>query len=286
MTADPTLVDRTPRTAAWLRLLLWTSVVGIGAALAYLLVEAPARPAYLPRLVRDRLSGNGIANPVTAVVLDFRGYDTLLEIAVLTVAMVGVWSLDRGIGRFGREAAEEREEPVLLAVTRLVAPFAVVVAVYLLWVGSRAPGGAFQAGAVLAGAGVILVTAGFLLPPTASARVVRGLMAAGLFAFAGVGLAMIPITGAFLDYPSTYTLGLVFFVEAALTVSVTTVLLELVVDVTAVPEHDPMLALVDPTGDPLGRAVGLQTQRVAEAAALEPHTGSGSSAQAEQEGSP
>jgi multisubunit Na+/H+ antiporter MnhB subunit len=284
MTAEPALIDRTPRTATWLRLLLWTGTGGIGAGLAYLLAKAPARPARVPLLVRGHLDGQGITNPVTAVVLDFRGYDTLLEIAVLTVAMVGVWSLDRGIGRFGREAGEERAEPVLLAVTRLVAPLAVVVAVHLLWVGARAPGGAFQAGAVLAGAGVILVTAGSLPPPTASALVVRGLMATGLFVFACVGLAMLPITGAFLDYPAAWTLGLVFLVEAALTVTVTSVLLELVVDVPAVPEHDPMLALVDPTGDPLGRALGLETRRVAEAPALAPDTGSGDGAQPEREG--
>ena len=36
---------------------------------------------------------SGVRNPVTAVLLNFRGYDTLLEMGVLLVALLGVWSL-------------------------------------------------------------------------------------------------------------------------------------------------------------------------------------------------
>jgi multisubunit Na+/H+ antiporter MnhB subunit len=43
---------------------------------------------------------------VTAVLLNFRGYDTLLEIAVLTVALVGVWAL--GPRRASRKACRAR----------------------------------------------------------------------------------------------------------------------------------------------------------------------------------
>lgn len=272
---EPSRFDDAPRAPLCLSSIVWVGATIAAGALVWLVAAASARSPRLPVLVQERMDPEGIANPVTAVVLDFRGYDTLLEMAALAVAMVGVWSLDRGGGRFGREPGEERAEPVLLALSRLVVPLAAVVGTYLLWIGSRAPGGAFQAGAVLAGAGVLLLTAGFLLPPTASARIVRGLMAIGLLVFAAVGIVMLPVTGSFMDYPAGWTPWVVLLVEVGLTITVTSVLMELVVDVPAVPEHDPALASVDPTGDPLGRALRLDRQRVVEAAAMEADPGRG-----------
>ena len=88
-----------------------------------------------------------VKNVVTAVLLDFRGYDTLLEISVLMLATVAVLSLrvPPGEGR-GRLAGESGL--LLGSLAQLVAPFMIVIAGFLVWVGSSGPGGAFQAGAV------------------------------------------------------------------------------------------------------------------------------------------
>jgi len=49
--------------------------------------------------------GSGIKNVVTAVLLDFRGYDTLLEISVLMLATVAVFSLRDTPDILGRRLA-------------------------------------------------------------------------------------------------------------------------------------------------------------------------------------
>lgn len=59
------------------------SVVGAGLALATALVVAlmqlPPPAVQLPTLVEKNLAQSGVEHPVTAVLLNFRGYDTLLE---------------------------------------------------------------------------------------------------------------------------------------------------------------------------------------------------------------
>ncbi len=233
-----------------------TALLATGSGLlAWWVLAVPEREPTLPRLVDGSLGASGVSNPVTAVLLNFRSWDTLLEIAVLLVAMVAVWSMDRGTRLLAREREERLDDPVLRALARLVVPLAGLVAVYLTWVGSKAPGGAFQAGALLAGAGVLLVAAGLLRPPTAETRLVRGAVAAGLYVFVGVGFGVIPWTGVFLAYPEGWAYPLILGIEAALTLSIAVVLVELFVDVPALPADDPSLAALDPTGDPLGRVL-------------------------------
>ncbi len=249
---DPLLYDDGGRDGpGWLRALLALTVTGGAAVVAYLLLTAPARAPLLPTLVAEHLDQSGVSNPVTAVLLNFRSYDTLLEIGVLLVAMVAVWSMDRGTRELARE--EDVTDPVLEALARLVVPLAGVTAVYLTWAGSHSTGGAFQAGALLAGAGVLLAAAGFLRPPTAAWGPVRALAAMGVYVFVGVGLGVIPWTGHLLAYPEGWAYPLILGVEAVLTVSIAVVLVELFVDVPAVPDPDPELERLDPTGDPLGR---------------------------------
>ncbi len=238
-------------------------VVSIGAAgvlsvtLMTILVGIPLRDAVLAEEVRASLEHTGVSNPVTGVLLGFRAYDTLFEVCALVVAMVAVWSLDRGNRNFARDPKELREDPVLETLTRLVAPVAGVLAVYLVWSGSSGPGGAFQGAALLAGVGVLLAASGLMRPITSGAPAVRaiGTMGLGLFVFVGVGL--MPWTGAFLAYPDGWGYVITLVVEGVLTLSIAVILLELFIDVPAAPEVDPRLATVDPTGDPLGRTLTL-----------------------------
>ena len=109
-------------------------------------------------MVTDQMEVSGVSNPVTAVLLNFRGYDTLLEMVVLLLALLGVWTV--GGKALRRQAAPG---PVLDTLARLLVPVLLLVAAYLLWVGAHAPGGAFQAGSVLGAAGVLLLLAGWRL---------------------------------------------------------------------------------------------------------------------------
>jgi len=188
----------------------------LGAAVWSLVGGSPAaaKPGLTDAVVA-RLPESGVTNPVTAVLLNFRGYDTLLEVAVLLSALLGVWAL-------GAAAPSRRVPagPVLLAAVRLLVPVMVVVAGYLLWVGAHAPGGAFQAGAVLAAAAVLLLLAGFRLPPARTASWLRPALAAGVGVFIVVAGAVMVTEGRLLEYPRGAAGQLILLIEAAATVSI------------------------------------------------------------------
>ena len=142
-------------------LLATVGMVPVAAVIGWAVLSLPREPTGLTAEVAGQLHRSGVTNPVTAVLLNFRGYDTLLEIGVLLVALFGVLFL----GQLPRTAAlggppRSGGQDVLRAFAVLVTPVGIVLAAYLLWVGAYAPGGAFQAGAVLAGVGVLLLLTG------------------------------------------------------------------------------------------------------------------------------
>ncbi len=102
------------------------------------------------------LSASGVEHPVTAVLLNFRALDTLLEIGVLLLAAVVIWAL----GQAPPPLAPAMPSPALPALGRLLFPIFVLVAAYLLWRGSHGPGGAFPAGAVFGAGGILMLLAG------------------------------------------------------------------------------------------------------------------------------
>lgn len=64
-------------------------VGGIG----WTILSLPTEWSGLSHHVAARLDASGARNPVTAVLLNFRGYDTLLEIGVLLLAALAVRSV-------------------------------------------------------------------------------------------------------------------------------------------------------------------------------------------------
>lgn len=174
-----------------------------------------------PRLAEQAFAGlpaTGVSNPVTAVLLSYRGYDTLLELAVLLAALLGIWSLG---------AASPGFQPaglVLNGMVRLVVPLLVLAGGYLLWVGGYAPGGAFQAGALLGAAGVVMRLAGDETAGLPRIGAQRWLMAAGAGVFVLVGLATLAFGQGFLAYPEGWSKWLILAIETAATVAIGTTL--------------------------------------------------------------
>ncbi len=64
-------------------------VSAVGAGLAYAVLSLPPVATGLKEAVADQLAQSGVSNPVTAVLLSFRGYDTLHEMGVLLLAPGG-----------------------------------------------------------------------------------------------------------------------------------------------------------------------------------------------------
>ena len=194
--------------------------VSLGAALfaallGAALLELGPPAATLAPLVAGTLAQSGVTHPVTAVLLNFRGYDTLLEIAVLLIALNGLTAVAR---RGEAPAATAAVEPVLTTLARLAAPLMVLVAVYLLWAGAHRPGGAFQAGAVLAAAAVLLHLTRLLPAWAAPGAWLRAGLAGGFLLFLAIAAALLA-EGALLKYPPAQAGLLILAIESSLTVS-------------------------------------------------------------------
>lgn len=198
----------------------------IFAGLVSTVLALPPVAAGLSENVHAELARSGIQNPVTATLLDFRSYDTLLEIAVLLLAVMAIRALRRGDAPTLRP-----DDEVLAFLGRVLLPVMILIAGYLLMAGLDAAGGAFQAGAVLAAAGVLLILAGRSVPLREHDLPIRMGLAIGLAAFLVIGIASMLIANAFLDYPARYTSALVLLLEAGVTVSVALALLEMFIGV-------------------------------------------------------
>ncbi len=192
--------------------------VAVFGALAWALISLDwqARPG-LERAVEARLPESGVTNPVTAVLLNFRAYDTLLEMAVLLIATAAVWCL----GRSSQTPTLPPDDPLYLALLRPLVPLLCIVAGYLLWLGAFAPGGAFQAGAVLSGAFLSLLVAGL---PRAPGQIdtlrLRATVAAALLVFVCIAAATALSATTLLQYPPGRAKDLILLIEAGLTLSV------------------------------------------------------------------
>jgi len=190
-------------------------------ALGYALLNLPATEfATAGDEALRLLPATPVENPVTAVLLLFRGYDTLLEMAVLFAAWLGLRMVQPGDG--DAPVHLPAEIPLLQALLSAAIPSAVLVGGYLLHAGGQAPGGAFQAGAVLAAAGVLLGLSGRLLPAEQPGWLLRSGLLLGLLSFTLIGLGM-PLTGAAAFALPGY--WAVYLIEGALTVSIALTLL-------------------------------------------------------------
>lgn len=204
------------------RVLLAGVTISIFLGLTFAILSLPPDAAGLAERVDAELAATGVRNSVTATLLHFRGYDTLLELAVLLLALIAIRAIRRGEASPPRPGGE-----ILTVLAGLQAPAMILVAGYLLWAGADAPGGAFQAGAVLAAAGVLLVLAGVQLPQRTDGLQFRVGLIAGLAVFVGLGIAGVLASSAFLDYSRLGVRVVTLVLEGGATVSIGLVLLEM-----------------------------------------------------------
>jgi multisubunit Na+/H+ antiporter MnhB subunit len=188
---------------------------GLAPALGWAVLSLPPDGTGLTARALGALPRSGASNPVTAVLLNYRAYDTLLELAVLLLAVAAAWSMAR---------ADEAPRgvprgPVPRGLARLSAPLLVLLAGYFLWIGSSCPGGAFQAGALLGGAGVLLLLAYGSRRRLPAEWVGRSALALGLAVFSAVAVGVMR-RGSLLEYPESAAGGLILLIEAAAAVSI------------------------------------------------------------------
>lgn len=177
----------------------------------------------LPARVAEEMPQSGVTHPVTAVLLNFRSWDTFLELAVLLVALLAARTALRPT------VAQRQPWTVLLAWSRSLAPLLIVVGGFVLWRGATAPGGAFQAGALLA-AGAVMLRLNNVLPPLRwSSLPVRLALSLGLTVFALVAVTTVLVGAGWLVYPVEYSKAIIMLIEVPATLSIAITLTLLVV---------------------------------------------------------
>jgi multicomponent Na+:H+ antiporter subunit B len=194
--------------------------------------QSPASTHLSPHFIEKTMDETSVPNIVTAVLADYRGYDTMYETTVIFTAGVACFFLLRIFVR--REPEDRLYRHVLTGVTirtkvgemppsddferidtqwtphdliiktvcRLLIPFIQLFALYVIAHGHHSPGGGFQGGVIL-GASVILLAISHDLRTSVQRmreKVDALLCAAGVFIYAGTGALCLLLGLNFLDY--------------------------------------------------------------------------------------
>ena len=115
--------------------------------------------------IRESAKDTKVTNVISAIILNYRGFDTLGESHVLFIAVCSVLILLRmrapedGQALTAYDYDESRDEPhddlILKTTARFLTPLIAVFGFYIILNGNLSPGGGFSGGAVV-GAGLIL----------------------------------------------------------------------------------------------------------------------------------
>ena len=153
----------------------------------------------------------GAPNLVTAVVVTYRGLDTLGEVTVLFISAAGVGLLlrrtrrnqddDEGLEQGDREEETAiRHKPaseIVETATELLLPMVILFGVYVFMNGHLSPGGGFQGGAIIASGTMFLLLA---LPESHISRLMIAITESmSGFSYVVVGVLGVVLAGGFLD---------------------------------------------------------------------------------------
>jgi len=148
-----------------------------------------------------------VPNMVTAVLADYRGYDTLFETVVIFTAGIAIIAILRtreseGAAEPTHQSKADGEDLIVTTACRIVIPVIQLFALYVIAHGHHSPGGGFQGG-VIFGASLIMLAISRNLR-TALGRMPEKRMIAlavfGVLLYAGFGVACLLLGGNFLDY--------------------------------------------------------------------------------------
>ncbi len=130
-------------------------------------------------------ANEGVANAVTTVVVYFRGFDTLGEIAVLFIASLGLGLMLQSNTRCDLKAESNF---MLQTASKLLFPIILLFGIYVMVYGHLSPGGGFQGGVIIASGVLLLVISHkeFVVPHS---------LIVALETFAGVAYVLIGLIG-------------------------------------------------------------------------------------------
>jgi multicomponent Na+:H+ antiporter subunit B len=176
--------------------------VGIGDLPVWGDPESPVNAGMATYFIQEAYHDTKVPNLVTAVLADYRAFDTMFETAVVFIAMLGIFMLLKKDDEVAPPAVVANNSLITRVAARFMTPFIQLFGLYVVAHGHHSPGGGFQGGVIL-GAGLILLAMthgmSFVKPFLPIPRMVL-LAVVGVLIFAGWGLVPVVFGHAFLDY--------------------------------------------------------------------------------------
>lgn len=140
---------------------------------------------------RNAAYDTGALDIITAIIFDYRGYDTLFETIVLFTALICVLSIlsnddkkkFKSISKFKSSIPTEN-------ICHLMIPFVLMFSFSIIFHGHLTPGGGFQGGVIIASVFILLVIIGNKEESRKilSKRQIKIFLVIGLFIYIGIGL--------------------------------------------------------------------------------------------------
>ena len=196
------------------------SVIALGALLLYAsqdfpswgTADTPANQSTLSEYyITNTWDDTLVPNIVTAVLADYRGYDTMFETVVVFTAGLAIFLIlgvgiskeeEMGIKPPARGLIEAPKDPIVRITCRLLVPLVQLFALYVLAHGHHSPGGGFQGGVILAASFIMMELSSDLKNQTGkfTNKVAIYLGITGILIYSGWGTACLFFGGNFLDY--------------------------------------------------------------------------------------
>jgi multicomponent Na+:H+ antiporter subunit B len=174
--------------------------------------QSPASVHLSPHYIEEAINETSVPNIVTAVLADYRGFDTMFETAVIFAAGIAVLLILRKFTKDDEESylpelSDEVEPDIIVqTITRIIVPFTQLFALYVIAHGHHSPGGGFQGGVIL-GASFILLAISFSLKEMLqrfSERKDILLGGLGLLVYSGIGILCVILGENFLNYKALH----------------------------------------------------------------------------------
>ena len=172
--------------------------------------RSPASQSEISRhFIAEAEGETAVPNMVTAVLADYRGYDTMFETVVIFtagIAIIGILGMGRLTDPESLDPQPETEagdrDMIVINTCRLLIPVMQLFALYVVAHGHHSPGGGFQGGVILGASFILWAIARDL--PTALQRIrprrMIFLACVGVLIYAGAGAMCMLVDGALLDY--------------------------------------------------------------------------------------
>jgi multicomponent Na+:H+ antiporter subunit B len=171
---------------------------------------SPASSHLSPHYITAAMTETSVPNIVTAVLADYRSFDTMFETAVVLTAGLAVLIIlriggCRTAGPIRQKAAfmqTSYEDSIIRFVARKIAPFMQLFALYVVAHGHYSPGGGFQGGVILGASFILLAISYDLKMVMGRINEKASLLLAntGILIYAGIGLLCLLLGANFLDY--------------------------------------------------------------------------------------